>query len=367
MPSKNKRVKIFFLVIFILITLTYLLTCLIPFLNPGTFWFIAILGLGFPFLLALVIVCTIIAAIKKSKWIFLSLAALLLSYQQISVVFGFRNTKEFDMLKPDNSLRVMSWNVSRWTQGETQIGKDKGSSFRNLMMDAVQMTDADVLCFQEFFESYDASVFASNIGPLKKMGYNYFFFSPISITGKGVFRTGLIILSKYPIIDSAYFKTISEGHSEGFSYASVKYGNQTIRFFNTHLESMGISRTAYGEILPTETSRTIVSKIKRSYYFRSQQTDKLAEEMKRSPYPIVFCGDVDDVPNSYTYFKIKGDMQDAFLKKGFGFGRSYQFISPTLRIDYMMTDKKFKVEQFSTLDYKYSEHYPQVMDISFPK
>jgi endonuclease/exonuclease/phosphatase family metal-dependent hydrolase len=365
MSSKNKRVKIFFLAVYIFIILTYLLTCLIPFLNPGTFWFIALLGLGFPFLLVLVIVCAIIAATKRSKWLFLSLAALLLSYQQISVVLGFRFKNDFDLLKPDNSLRVLSWNVSRWTEGETQIGKDKGSSFRNLMMDAVQMTDADVLCFQEFFECYDASFFASNIAPLKKMGYNYYFFSPASITGNGIFQTGLIILSKYSIVDSSYFKTISEGHSEGFSYASIKYGNQSIRFFNTHLESMDINRTAYGKILPTETSRTIASKLKRSYYFRSEQANKLREEINHSPYPVIFCGDVDDIPNSYTYFKIKGDMQDAFLKKGLGFGRTYQFISPTLRIDYMMADKKFKIEQFSKLDYKYSEHYPLVMDISF--
>jgi endonuclease/exonuclease/phosphatase family metal-dependent hydrolase len=325
------------------------------------------LGIGFPFLLALVVVCAIIAALKKSKWVFLSLAALLLSYQQISVVFGLRAKKEFDLIKPANSLRVLSWNVSRWTEGESQIGKEKGSSFRNLMMDAVQMTGADVLCFQEFFECYDASFFASNLAPLKKMGYTHYFFSPVSITGNGIFQTGLIILSKYPIVDSAFFKTISEGHSEGFSYASIKYENQTIRFFNTHLESMGIRRTAYGEILPSETSRTIASKIKRSYYFRTQQASMLREEMNRSSYPIVFCGNVDDVPNSYTYFKIKGNMQDAFLKKGFGFGRTYQFISPTLRIDYMMADKRFKIEQFSILDYKYSEHYPLIMDISLSK
>src|SRR5690348_2104049 len=131
MSSKNKRIKLFFLAVYILIVFVYLLTCLIPFLNPGTFWYIAILGLGFPFLLVLVILCAIIAAIKRSKWVFLSLAALLLSYQQISVAFGFRIKKEFEPLKPENSLRVLSWNVSRWTEGESQIGKDKGSSFRN--------------------------------------------------------------------------------------------------------------------------------------------------------------------------------------------------------------------------------------------
>jgi endonuclease/exonuclease/phosphatase family metal-dependent hydrolase len=66
-----------------------------------------------------------------------------------------------------------------------------------------------------------------------------------------------------------------------------------------------------------------------------------------------------------VYFKVKGNMQDAFLKKGSGLGRTFQFVSPTLRIDYMMADRKFKIEQFSRLGYKYSDHYPQIMDISF--
>jgi hypothetical protein len=32
-----------------------------------------------------------------------------------------------------------------------------------------------------------------------------------------------------------------------------------------------------------------------------------------------------------------------------------------------MADKQTKIEQFSKLDYKYSDHYPQVADISFGK
>jgi endonuclease/exonuclease/phosphatase family metal-dependent hydrolase len=72
------------------------------------------------------------------------------------------------------------------------------------------------------------------------------------------------------------------------------------------------------------------------------------------------------VPNSYSYFKIKGNLQDAFLKKGFALGRTFQFISPTLRIDYMLVDKRFTIDQFTKLNYRYSDHYPQVMDVSIP-
>ncbi len=38
------------------------------------------------------------------------------------------------------------------------------------------------------------------------------------------------------------------------------------------------------------------------------------------PYPEIICGDFNDVPNSFTYFTIKGPRQDAFLEKGAKFG-----------------------------------------------
>ena len=367
MQGKNKRVKLFFLVVYIGIIFVYLLTCLIPFLDPFQFWFIAILGLGFPFLLALVIICLIVSALKRSKWFFLALAALLISWQQISVLFAFHVKKEFNIDKEEKTLRVLSWNVSDWTEDyHNPHGADR-TGLRNLMIEAVQMQNADVLCFQEYFESFAPELYPSNFPLFKKMGYAYSYFTPHAKIMNDDVQTGLCIFSKYPIVDSAYFKTIAGGHSEGFSYADVKFGDQTIRFFNTHLESMGLNRTGSGEILPTETSRTIAYKIRRSYFFRNEQVKSLREEMDKSPHPVVFCGDVDDVPNSYAYFKIKGNLQDAFLKKGLGLGRTFQFFSPTLRIDYIMADKQLKIEQFSRLDYPYSDHYPQVMDVSFAR
>ena len=44
----------------------------------------------------------------------------------------------------------------------------------------------------------------------------------------------------------------------------------------------------------------------------------------------IVTGDFNDVPNTYTYFTIRGKLQDAFLKQGFGIGRTYSGISPTL-------------------------------------
>ncbi len=57
-------------------------------------------------------------------------------------------------------------------------------------------------------------------------------------------------------------------------------------------------------------------------------------------------------------------MQDAFLKKGFGIGRTFSALSPTLRIDYIFADQHFRVKQFNRVAKKYSDHYMLVSDIA---
>ena len=116
MQRKNKRIRLFFIVLYFGIVSIYLLTCLTPFLNPAKFWFIAILGLGFPFLLLLMLICLVVCVFMRSKWTLLAVAVLLLSWQQISALFGFHIRKEFQADKSDTDLRVLSWNVSSWTE-----------------------------------------------------------------------------------------------------------------------------------------------------------------------------------------------------------------------------------------------------------
>ena len=60
-------------------------------------------------------------------------------------------------------------------------------------------------------------------------------------------------------------------------------------------------------------------------------------------------------------------MQDAFLKKGFGIGRTFSNLSPTLRIDYIFADKNFKVKQFTRQVKKLSDHYMLVADVELKK
>ena len=96
---------------------------------------------------------------------------------------------------------------------------------------------------------------------------------------------------------------------------------------------------------------------------RSIQAEVVKTLLKDSPYPVLFAGDLNDVPNSYTYFTVKNNMQDAFLKKGVGMGRTFSGLAPTLRIDYIFADKDFKIIQFNRLIKNLSDHYMLVADV----
>jgi endonuclease/exonuclease/phosphatase family metal-dependent hydrolase len=365
----RKLISRSFIAFNILIILLYLLVCLVPFLESGSFWFIAMPGLIFPFLFIFILLLLIYwLARRRWKWALVLAIALLLSWQQVSVCFAFRfgsDDKTIMNSKPDGSIRILSWNVARWDEANREARG--GQSYRNLMMDWVQMMDADIVCLQEFFECYDPNISVQNIPVIKKMGYPYHYFFPSSKIFEGNFQFGLCIFSKYPILDSAQYLNGAGEHSEGFSYADIRVNDQVIRVFTTHLESFGFSRKDYEGLGPMKSSGNILRKIKRSYQLRNRQASTLRAYIDASPYPVIVCGDIDDVPNSFAYFKVRGPLKDAFLEKGSGTGGTYQFFSPTLRIDYLLTDPKFKIRQFSRQKLIYSDHYPLLTDLEFKK
>lgn len=364
------RIRRIFILINLGVLVLYLLVCLVPFINTGNHWIIALAGLGFPLLFAGLVFFIILWAILRSKWIWLSVVVLLSGFQQIMAVFAFHLPEEFTLIHPPETLRVLQWNVSSWD--ESNKTKKGGESYRLQMLNLIRAQDADVLCFQEFFESTDTNYFKSNISIIRKMGFSHHFFVP-SIKYKNDYGEGIVIFSRFPIIDTASYSFNKENSGEHLLYADIKVGKNIFRIFSTHLQSVHFDKSEYLSLSRLKQakdpgfgeSRTIVSKLKRGYQFRYQQGELVKQKIAESPYPSIICGDFNDVPNSSTYFNVRNNLQDAFLKKGFGIGRTFRFISPTLRIDYILADKKFNVTQFKTIHVPYSDHYPVEADLQY--
>jgi endonuclease/exonuclease/phosphatase family metal-dependent hydrolase len=342
----------------------------VPYINASKFWFISIIGLAFPLLFFAVVIFLAGWLIVRSKWYLLSLIAIVLSFQQVAVAFGWHAFQTFSITKAPGNLRVLSWNVSSWDE----LNKEKkgGTSYRPLMFARVKKYDADILCFQEFFETKNLAMYDATIPELQKMGYPYHYYVP-SYSELKYSEMGMVIFSKYPIINTGVYDFGDWESVQQLIYTDIDFKGKTIRVFSIHLQSVRFGEREYQSLYQIKhseksglkDSKTIVSKLKRGYHFRSIQADTVHNLVQKSPYPVILCGDFNDVPNSYTYFTVKGNMQDAFLQKGAGLGRTFRFISPTLRIDYIFADKKFDIQQYHRLTVPYSDHYGIMADMSF--
>lgn len=354
-------------VITLLILVAYLFVCIIPFVNTSENWLVAVPGIVFPLLFFLLLLMIIVWAFVNRRWMWVCGIVLLCGIQQVAVVFSFHLLHDFSVEKPPHTLRVMQWNVMGWDQGSEKFTIENGGhTLRPVMMNVIQDQDADILCFDEFYESKDTLLGKSNIAVITAMGFPYHFFSPAK-NYKNDSTSGVIIFSKYPMIGSGEFDLDRSRRGDHLVYMDIKAGDKTFRIFATHLIAINFSQwDEDGEEESRDYDR-IVSKLIRGYEYRYYQAQFVQQKIAESPYPAVICGDFNDIPNSSTYFKMKGDLQDTFLKKGYWTGRTtrrnFLLISP--RIDYIFADKKLKTTQFQTLHIPYSDHYPVLADLQY--
>lgn len=359
--------KRFLIILNCIVVFFFLLACLAPYFNPQSLWFISFLGIGFPFLLLAVLGFFTWWLFVKRKYAWLSAIAMLLGIKSISVLVAFHFPKRFAKEKNAGTIRIATWNVARFI--EMKRNNNKGSQTRLKMLEQIQQQDADILCLQEFFHSYDSAWYHNLDYVRDKLHYPYHYYSH-DIDGDKHF-TGSVIFSRFPILDSGMIRYPRPTLPEALMHADIKVNNRIIRVYTTHLQSAQLGKSDYEKINRIKegdddffsNSKTIFSKVRNGITTRKIQTDIIRQVLGDSPYPVVFCGDLNDIPNSYTYFKVKGRMQDAFLKQGFGIGRTFSAISPTLRIDYIFADDHFGVNQFRRIVRNFSDHYMLVADI----
>lgn len=360
-----------FLLIHIVAAVLFLLACFGPYLSSHTWWPISFLGLVFGGLLLVQVFFILFWIIFYPRYALISIAVLLIGYKAVSVFIAVRPLPDFVAQKKPGHLRVMHWNVARFI--ELHRNDNRGSRTRAKMMDLIKRQNADVLCMQEFYYSTDSNNYNNLTYIQKELGYPYAYLGGKDDGDKQWY--GQAIFSRYPIVDSATLFFPKPTITEALIHADVVFGGDTVRFLTTHLQSVQFKKEDYQNIEEIkhqedsilQNSRNIFSKLKRGYQARAIQTGIVRREIEKSPHPVIITGDFNDVPNSYTYYTIGKGLQDAFLQKGAGVGRTYSGISPTLRIDYILAGKAFEVQQFQRIVRSLSDHYPLVADFALKK
>lgn len=267
----------------------------------------------------------------------------------------------------------MSWNVAQFDA----LHSIKHPEIKDQMISLINEYQPDIACFQEMVCEDSAVIKHGHVSEyLQRLNFADYFYS---YNRKDDFfeyaHFGIIIFSKYPVINRQTVMWYPYDYNSIIQYADIVKGYDTFRIFNIHLQSLRFSKEnlkyidepSIEEDKTIKESKSIISKFRNGFIKRKIQADRIREEMEKSPYPLIVCGDFNDVPNSYAYHTIGKRMNDAFAEKGAGLGRTYSGISPTLRIDNIFVDNKFEVEQYERVKKKLSDHFPVLADIMINK
>jgi len=360
-----------FIVVNGLLALCFLLGAYARFFDPLHWWFIGLFTFVLAYLLTALGVLLVFWIVKREAWFLISLTAIIAGWGAITNIFPMRFSSSFSMRKDPAAIRVMSWNVDQFNilhhKDHPEVKKE--------MIDLINQYDPDIACFQEVVASDKTSGINYLPAILHALRFTDYFYSySVRDNFDRDHHFGRLILSKLPILDKQTVVNDPNDYNATFQYVDVLKGSDTIRVFNIHLQSLKFSKsnlnyldnsTLASDSTLTE-SRSIIAKIKKAFIKRSVQARFIRDEVDNSPYPVILCGDFNDVPNSYAYETIGSGMQNAFVKKGFGFARTFSTISPTLRIDNIFADRDFTVTQFIRVKKLLSDHFPILADLALP-
>ena len=365
--------KRFFLISNIVVAVLFLLGCYASWFDPKYFWFIGFCTLASFYLFLLLTAFMLLWLFTKPRLILVSFISMLLAWVPLKHLFKFRLSSDFSMQKHTGELRVMSWNVEHFDILEHKTHPE----VKKEMLNIINQYQPDIACFQEMVGS-DSVPSAINYIPdfMKRLNmaeYHYSYNWKIDFDNNHHF--GIITFSKYPVINRQTISYPPHDYNSIFQYIDIVKGNDTFRIFNIHLQSLKFSDRNLQYIDdPTlkdeadiKNSKNILSKFKKGFLKRQVQSERIKDEMNKSPYPVIVCGDFNDVPNSYAYHRIGAGLKNAFAEAGTGIGRTFYGISPTLRIDNIFTDERFDIEQYVRIKKKMSDHFPIIADLYYKK
>jgi endonuclease/exonuclease/phosphatase family metal-dependent hydrolase len=324
------------------------------FVPTDVFWIAGFLSMTIPFFLLANLVMALFWLVVRPFNAFFSLIVLLIGLKFIEATVGMN----FGYPIKGADFRVLSYNVRVFNTYYHLADKDHASSKK--MLKFVKTFPAEILCLQEFYNDGKSDIFNS-VQQIKKAGFKEYYFSrPDSKRTRE--RFGMAIFSKYPIIKKGEIDIHSSFNNQ-IIYADVKFPAGVIRVYNIHLQSMSINEkelnTDESQVVIKRNIISVFKKLRNGFILRSRQVQQLEEDIASCPYPVIVCGDLNDLPYSNTYYRLSRKMQNAFEEAGKGLGISYGGKIPFLRIDNQFVDKRFKVHSYQThYDITYSDHYP---------
>lgn len=355
--ARNKIFGITSRLLMIIVAGLLILSYLSIFVNPAKVWQISLVGLLFVPLSILNAFLLLWAIKRLSKSFVIPLLALLPAFFFVGryVRVDTENEREQRMNFDGNQLKIISYNAGRFSNLNKAAGLDTRIDCADSVFRFLKQQDADIICIQEF-HAPDVNKVKAYIDRNMK-GYNAHYY--IFPTGGGAF--GNVTLSRLPLKSKGKIKF--DGSTNLAIYADYEYKGESFRVYNCHFESYSISPSGFVRGIVQRDSLLLSStgdKMKRSITRRPKQVDKVFAHIEQCPLETFVCGDFNDNPMSYTYYRMTRGRKDTFTEAGNGFGATFATMWPMLRIDYVLCPEKYIPISHETPRLTLSDHYPVV-------
>lgn len=369
LSPKRKKKKRGLQFLILVVSGLLLILCSITFRIPPTkAGYLVFLGLAYPAVLVWNFVLLLYCLLRRRSRIWIPLVTILLGWDHLTSLVQFSTTGIISA--GEKELKVMTWNVHLFGLYEWENNR----KIRDSMFKVLEEEKADILCLQEFYHSEQKGFFTTRDTLVRILPTRYYHERYTHSPRANQFF-GVILMSRYPIVGRGHIPF--QGDVNNYCiWADLRIGDDTVRVYNAHLQSVRLSSKDYEFVAETgatedlrEGSHRIGRKIRRAFLRREEQVNRLIEHISGSPHPIILCGDFNDPPHSWSYNTLTRELNDSFKARGNGLSNTLNISSfPPIRIDFVLHGKEFRPLSYRRLsEARQSDHFPVVVTLALPQ
>ena len=369
----NNFIKVSWKVACIVLAVIYLFSCFSQFIPARTFSYAVFFALLFPYLFVAIVIMAVINVFVNKKWGFAFYLLMIPGLYNFFHVVAITPGTFWKMEKETGAARIMTWNVSDFID-PSPLDSPLGAK-RKAILNTISEFKPDFLCIQEYYNVDSCRELGSAKHELDSLGYKYINFSNDQTDRAfwGIMERGVAIFSKTPFLDSVRLQIRHDYHPEYLVYADVMLQDQPVRVVTAHLASFYLfPDSAKGYAGKRNVAKKLYTykhdveeKLRDIEILHDEQAAFINNLLDTSSIPVIYCGDINATAAMYSYRLLKGNRQDAFLKKGNGIGATFYNIVPTLRIDMIFPDRRLQVLQCKVPERNLGDHNPVVTDVKW--
>lgn len=315
------------------------------YISPQTTVFFQWIGVSLPFLLLCNVIFLFIGIYIRSWYSICPIIAILANFHYFTQI-----VQHHTQVKGDTSdIRFATFNVHEFKMIYNMSSMEQ-------MADYLFANKVNTICLQEV--PADCS-----ISDLKRV---FTSMPHVVTTGGKDGQHQLAILSSYPI-DSVQTVSFKE-RANCALFVDMTIKNEKVRIGTCHLQTTNWNQVKGAIFQQNDRQGNWLDAfgiMSSNFRFRGGQVDSIRGIMDKSPYPLIMSGDFNNSPISYGYHTIRGNLKDAFLEAGNGYGYTYRHFMKLFRIDFVFfSGTKFRVNNYRTGDVDFSDHLPVLVDMT---